>query len=145
MLLAQADGYRQAVEKLTALQKQVEQRLEELTVRIESTRVQLAAIGAQRGLLQARVLSDEGARLVAQVDQLLDTNRQAVHDNPVRNVSELLAAGKTQPMHRPSVAAAREFLTSVTKPEAGKEPQVRKPRTAKRTGVKAQKPIQQQF
>ena len=84
-------------------------------MRIDDTRRQQASIAAQRGLLLARVLSNKGTRLVTQVDELLDTNRRVVHDNPVRSVQKLLSADEDSQKRRPSLDAAREFLASAAK------------------------------
>lgn len=139
LLLAQANGNRQGMTKLNDLRKQTEQRLEDLTVRIDDTQRQQAAIAAQRSLLMARVLSDEGTRLMAQLDALLDTNRRVVHDNPVRSVQELLATDVAASEPRASLDAAREFLTAAAKPNADEEPVARQPRTATRTKTKPNK------
>ena len=92
LLLAETAGYREMVDKLENVRQNAEAKLEALTVRINSTESQLTMLATQRGLLRARVLTDEGERLIAQVDELLEGNRQVVQDNPVRNVTELLAA-----------------------------------------------------
>jgi hypothetical protein len=114
LLLAEADGYRQSIGKLDAVRRQAEQRLEQITVRLNSTQTQLASIATQRGLLRARKLSDEGERLVAQVDQLLNANQVVMHANPVRSVRELLASSE-QGKPQPRLEVARQFL--ITKPE----------------------------
>ena len=115
LLLAETEGYRETLDKVEALRKQAESRLEELTVRVDRTASQLAMIATKRELLRARVLTDEAEQLVTQVDQLLDGNTQIVQGNPVRSVEELLAASQGR-SSRPSVEKARRFL--VTKPTA---------------------------
>ena len=115
LLLAETEGYRETLDKVEALRKQAESRLEELTVRVDRTASQLAMIATKRELLRARVLTDEAEQLVTQVDELLDGNTQIVQDNPVRSVEELLAASQGR-SSRPSLEQARQFL--VTKPTA---------------------------
>ena len=117
LLLAEAEGYRQSLGKLSKIRKQAEQRLEELAVRINSTEMQLAATATQRGLLRSRVLTDEGEQLVAQVDALLNTNSVVMHSNPVRSVRELLASDGKAEQDRPSLEVAREFLLTQPKVE----------------------------
>ncbi|PHR85961.1 MAG: hypothetical protein COA78_38520 [Blastopirellula sp.] len=127
LLLAEADGYRQSLVKLTKIRKLAEQRLEELAVRINSTQMQLAATATQRGLLRSRVLTDDGERLVAQVDALLDTNSVAMHGNPVRSVRELLVSTSEINTDRPSLEVAREFLMTRPKPEIAVESETDQP------------------
>jgi hypothetical protein len=112
MLLAEAEGYRQSLSKLEEVRGRAEQRLEELTVRISTTESQLAATAAQRGLLRARVLTDEGELLVAQVDELLDDNSVVIHGNPVRSVRELLASSQNENKGQPSLVVARSYLAA---------------------------------
>jgi len=110
LLLAEADGYRTSLERMSAVREQAEERLEELTVRINSTEAQLASLGVQRGLLRAHVLTDQGTELLAQVNELLDQNNATIRGNPVRSVRELLAAADpAQPRHA-NLESAREFL-----------------------------------
>lgn len=112
LLLAEAEGYRQSLDKLEEVRGQAEQRLEELTVRISTTESQLAATATQRGLLRARVLTDEGEMLVAQVDELLDENSTVIHGNPVRSVRELLASSQASSQRSPSLEVARSYLAA---------------------------------
>ncbi|MGE0755709.1 MAG: hypothetical protein AB7O38_01750 [Pirellulaceae bacterium] len=112
LLLAQTEGFRETLDKLAVLRQKAESRLEELSVRIERTGSQLAMIATQRELLRVRVLTEEGERLVAQVDELLDGNVAVEQDNPVRNVEELLAASQSDQTYRPSLDKARQFLVS---------------------------------
>ena len=112
LLLAEAEGYRQSLGKLEEVRGQAEQRLEELTVRISTTESQLAATATQRGLLRARVLTNKGEMLVAQVDELLDENSVVIHGNPVRSVRELLASSQSASQRSPSLEVARQYLTS---------------------------------
>jgi hypothetical protein len=110
LLLAEAAGYRAAIDKLTKIRQQAEQKLEEVTVRIANTDTQLAALPAERELLRARVLSDAGQELVASVDALLEGNRQVIQGNPVRSVAELIATPAAEVKPRSSLCAAREYL-----------------------------------
>jgi len=118
LLLAEADGYRSSLAKLEEIRRKADEKLEVLTVRIDSTRADLAAMGTKRELFRARVLTTEAEQLIAHVDQLLERNEQVVHGNPVRSVAELLAADNEQRADRPSIEVAREFL--LAKPEIEK-------------------------
>lgn len=91
MILAEAAGYEEALDALKTVQEQAESELEKLTVRINSTETKLVALAAQREILLARALSDEGEQLLAQIADLMDGNKQVIVQNPVRNVRELLA------------------------------------------------------
>jgi hypothetical protein len=112
LLLAEADGYRAALEQLVKIQQQAEERLETLVVRINSTETQLALLPMQRNLLRAQVLSDAGQHLVAQVEQLLDGNRQIIQGNPVRSVADLLAVPAEPAKPRSNLQAAHDFLAA---------------------------------
>lgn len=112
LLLAEAEGYRQSINGLQQVALKAEDRLQELTLQIDSNKVELAALGAQRELLRAEKLTDEGQRLVAHVDQLLADNQQVVHGNPVRSVPELLASRDDGAEQRPGIEAARRFLAA---------------------------------
>lgn len=102
-LQAEADGYHSNVSQLSDVKIEAEKRLEEITVRIEKTRSDLAAVTTQRELLRTRQLTEDGQRLLAQVDELLHGNRVAIENsNPVRSVRELLAS--TPVPHRDSSA-----------------------------------------
>ena len=124
LLLAEAEGYRNSLNKMGEVRQKAEQRLEQLTVRLSSTEAQLTSIAAQRGLLRARVLTNEGENLLAQVDQLLNGNSVVIHGNPVRSVRELLAASEQTSERHPNLETARRFLTA--KPDA-KTQYVRQP------------------
>jgi len=110
MILAEAAGYEEALDALKKVQEQAESKLEELTVRINSTETKLVALAAQREILLARTLSDEGEQLLAQVADLMDGNEQVIVQNPVRNVRELLAVSMD--------ASAREESNGMTDVEA---------------------------
>lgn len=60
-------------------------------VRLNATETQLAAIGAQRELLESRELTVVGEELIAQVDALFNVNERMLHDNLVRSDAELMA------------------------------------------------------
>lgn len=92
-LLAEADAYEANVSRIDAIREEAQKRAEELTVRIEQTHAELAALGAQRELLRTRKLTEDGAALLAQVDELMHGNEEVIeHINPVRSVRELAAA-----------------------------------------------------
>ena len=110
--MAKADGYRAALEQWVKIQRQAEERLETLVVRINSTKTQLAMLPMQRNLLRAQVLSDAGQHLVAQVDRLLEGNRQIIQGNPVRSVADLIAVPTEPAKPRSSLQAARDFLAA---------------------------------
>jgi hypothetical protein len=118
LLLAEAEGYRAALEQLEKVRQMAEEKLESLAVRINTTEAQLAMLPTQRELLRARVLSDAGEQLVAQVGHLLEDNRQIIQGNPVRSVVDLIAAPTEGTKPRSSLQAAREFLAD----EADKDP-----------------------
>jgi prefoldin subunit 5 len=112
LLLAEAKGYRTTLAKLEKIRQQAEEKLEALAVRINTTQAQLAMLPTQRELLRARVLSDAGEQLVAQVEGLLEGNRQVVRGNPVRSVAELIAASTEDAKPRSRLQAARDYLAA---------------------------------
>ena len=140
LLLAEADGYRQTLGRLSNIRQQAEQQLEQLAVRINTTETQLATTATQRGLLRARVLSDEGERLVAQVDLLLNNNSVVIHSNPVRSVRELLASNSTANQQRPSLEVARQFLMTQGNPEETVEAEIERPQKKPQDDITAAEP-----
>lgn len=95
LLLAQARGCREALERLKKVREQAEAQLEMITVCLNRTEAELAALTAQRKLLQARQIFDQQSELLAQVEDLFAENKRVVATNPVRTVQELLAAAET--------------------------------------------------
>jgi len=120
-LLAEIDGHEANVARLQKIRTGAEKQLEELAVRIEKTRTDLAAIGTQREMLRSRVLSDDAETLLAQVDSLFRENQETIHDNPVRSVRELLAAAEQEDTQKGSADADRVIAFLTTSP-AGVEP-----------------------
>lgn len=114
LLLAEAEGYQASLAKLAQVRKEAENQLEKLTVRINQTEAQLAALGAQREILQARQSTKLQTELVAQVEALMDENSQVLAANPVRSVQELLAAAEKTPQERAQKEAVEAFLAART-------------------------------
>ena len=112
MLLAEAEGYEQALGQLTDVRKDAESKIEELVVRINATETQLAALSTKRELLRARQLTSEGEQLLAQVDDLMTGNTQVIEGNPVRTVRELLDAPVAKPQKTASQRKVEEFLAA---------------------------------
>ncbi len=127
LLLAEAEGYKAGIDRLEAIRQQARAKYEELTVRLNRTESQLAALPAQRELLRVRKLSEDGEQLVAQVDELMQGNRRAIVADAVRSVQELLAGGPAQPEPRPTLAAAREFLARGKRAAAARDAQAAAP------------------
>jgi hypothetical protein len=120
MLLAEAAGYEAAIAKLEEVRKEAESQLEALTVRIDKTESQLAALAAQREVLRVRKLSEVEEELLAQVENLLKDNDQAVAANPIRNVRELIAAAETPQRKRAQEQAVEAFLVQRATHPAGR-------------------------
>ncbi len=120
MILAEAKGYEDACAKLREVRQQAEAKIESLAVKINSTETQLVALAAKRDLIEASRLSSEGEALLAKVDELMQGNAQAVADNPVRTVRELLAASDGLVKVPANAEAVEAFLAEqpVGKPEA---------------------------
>ncbi|MFO0820985.1 MAG: hypothetical protein U1A77_23770 [Pirellulales bacterium] len=111
LLLAQADGFEQSLQRLQRIQNEANKRVQEIVVRQNATESHLAAIGTQLELLHTRQLTSVSDELIAQVDELLDVNQRVLTDNPVRTVTELLSAdtlAKPQPLAQ--YEAAQRFL-----------------------------------
>lgn len=152
MLLAEADGYDDSVRKLTEMKEQAEGQMEALAVRVNATESQLAALATKRELLRAKQLTDEGQQLLAQVDDLLNGNAEAIEGNPVRTVRELLEAPSGKVEQSASRKRVEKFLAAkpVIELESVEEPPVpvsveQKPaRPKKRAAKKGNKPIFQQ-
>jgi phage shock protein A len=88
-LLSEISGYKANLKELAETRQKAESMLESLIVRIDKTEAQLASISTQREMLKARELNENGTRLLAQVDELLNGNQQVIASNPVRSIPEL--------------------------------------------------------
>ncbi|MCS7237128.1 MAG: hypothetical protein NZ899_02515 [Thermoguttaceae bacterium] len=121
LLLAQAKGCRESLERLKKVRDQAETQLEVITVRMNRTEAELVALAAERKLLQARHIISQQARLLAEVESLFTENKRVLATNPVRTVQELLAAVET-----PSPQEARreevEAFMNVATPEPPSQP-----------------------
>lgn len=171
LLLAEAEGYGQSLAEIDSVQSEAEQRMEELAVRIGKTESQMAALSTKRELLRVRKLTIEGEELLAQVDELMTGNTQAIAGNPIRTVRELAAAEHAKPTGRAPNSKVEEFLAvtpksehQVAKPVMEEEPKLiqttyvqeqdqrveqgqnkpAKKQTSKKQKTKRQKPIFQQ-
>ena len=110
LLLAESEGYADSLGEMVDVRGEAQERMEELTVRIGKTESQLAGLAAKRELLRARKLTLEGEELLAQVDELMVANRQAVAGNPIRTATELVAAGRKSSKTRASEQKVEAFL-----------------------------------
>lgn len=118
LLLAEAEGYQASLADIEAVQTAAEEKIEELAVRINRTETQLDATAAKGKLLRARQLTTAGEQLLAQVDELMTGNRQALDANPVGTVRELLARGVSKPSGRATDSKVEAFLTAKQEPKA---------------------------
>jgi phage shock protein A len=123
MLLAERDGYERTMEKLQRVQKQAQAELEAMTVRINETQAQIVEVRAKTSILRANELSEEGKRLLAQVDHLLDGNAETIRANPVRTVRELLTAPAHQSERTASADRVDVFLAAGPMVEPDEPPQ----------------------
>jgi phage shock protein A len=110
MILAEISGHDAALVRVEKVRKQAETQLEALTMRVNSCESQLAALSTQQEMLHARELTEQGERLLAQVDRLLDENTRSLEDNPVRTVRELLDTGDGHNGSLASADAVESFL-----------------------------------
>lgn len=149
MILAEMTGHDAATGRLEKVKRQAETQLEALTTRVNSCESQLAALAVQQEMLRAQQLSVEGEKLLAQVDELLDTNNRALADNPVRTVRELIGADDEAQGRQASDDAVEAFLAGkpstdavvvrVDKPIEPATPEPKLPKTEKARDVKVEK------
>jgi len=92
LLLAEAEGYRAAINRLRKVREEAEAQLEAVTVRINRTEAELVALTAQREVLKARQVFQQQADILEKVQALSDENRRVITSSPVRTVQELLAS-----------------------------------------------------
>lgn len=118
LLLAEAEGYAASLADIETVRAAAEEKIEELAVRVNRTETQLAALAAKRELLRARQLTTAGEELLAQVDELMTENRQAIVENPVGTVRELLTRSPSKPVGRAADRRVEEFLTAKPEPKA---------------------------
>ncbi len=112
LLLAEAEGYGQSLGDIESVQTEAEERMEELAVRISKTESQMATLSTKRELLRVRKLTSDGEEVLAQVNELMTGNTQAIADNPVRTVRELAAAGQVKPTGRATDGKVEDFLAA---------------------------------
>lgn len=110
LLLTEAKGYEAAVGKLREVRKEAEAQLEVLTVQIDRTEAELAALAAQREMLRGRKVVAAQKEVLAQVETLLKGNAQVLASDPVRNVQGLLAATRPPKQQRTHDQALEAFL-----------------------------------
>ena len=110
LLLAEMQGYEASLAKLAEVRREAEAQYRGLTVQMEATEAELAALGAQREILRARRTTRVEANLVAQVEALLKENARVIQTNPVRSVRELLLAAEKPEQRRTEEAAVDVFL-----------------------------------
>ncbi len=113
LLLAEAEGYSESLADIENVAAEAEQKMEELTVRIGQRKSELATLATKRELFKVRELTTEGETLLAQVDELMTGNSQAIADNPVRTLRELADAESNKPKGRATNETVEEFLSDV--------------------------------
>ena len=118
MLLAQAAGGEASLAKLKKVQQAAESEVETLAVRIGSTETQLAVLSTERELLRARLITNEGEELMAQMDELMTGNSQLIAGNPVRTVQDLMKVPASRSTEVASGSSVDDFLagTSTVEP-----------------------------
>lgn len=112
LLLAEAESYTESLADIDSVQGEAEQQLEDLAIRIGKTESQMAALSTKRELLHVRKLTGEGETLLAQVNELMTGNIQAIADNPIRTVRELAAAKHAKPQGRVTNRKVADFLAA---------------------------------
>lgn len=117
MILAEISGHEAATGRLEKVKRQAEGQLEALTTRVNGCESQLAALAVQQEMLRAQQLTEEGEKLLAQVDELLDANSRALADNPVRTVRELLGSTDDGKGRQATDDAVDAFLAAKPKAE----------------------------
>lgn len=114
MLLAEADGYQASIERLRQVREEAERQLQSVTVRLNRTEAELAALAVGRELVEVRKIVTKQNELLARVESLREDNKRVLAENPVRNVRELLAAAEVQPAHHPSPEEVEAFLSATS-------------------------------
>ena len=111
LLLAEAKGYEESLAGIESVQTAAEEQMEQLAVRVSKTESQLVALSTKRELLRVRKLTSDGKELLAQVNELMTGNTQAIAGNPVRTVREL-AAAESKPTGRANAQIVEAFLAA---------------------------------
>ncbi len=113
LLLAEAEGCSESLADIENMQAEAERKMEDLAVRIGQSESQLATLATKRELFKVQELTTEGETLLAQVDELMTGNSQAIADTPVRTVRELADAEQNKPKGRATNETVEEFLSDV--------------------------------
>jgi hypothetical protein len=110
-LLAQIDGYEQAVNKISRAREEAGAQIEELTVQIVRTETDLSLLDIRREVFRATRADGSVAELMATVDSLFRRNAEVISTSPIRSVDELMRDASTGDSTRPiSRARAVDFL-----------------------------------
>jgi phage shock protein A len=94
-LLAQIDGYSDAVAKYTRAITDIGQHVEDLTRRIVETETDMALLDSKCSVYKATRSESAGAELMASVDALFAENATVISASPVRSVDEMMQETST--------------------------------------------------
>jgi hypothetical protein len=140
LLLAEAQGYRAAAERLRKVRQEAELRLETVTVQINRTEAELVALEAQRQIFLARQIADQQQALLTKIDELSQENQKLLVANSVRTVRELMEAERPA-----SPIQIREELITAFLAEAdgnGQLPGQQQPQDSPQTAPAAGTPVE---
>ncbi|MCF7853166.1 MAG: hypothetical protein K9N51_00090 [Candidatus Pacebacteria bacterium] len=112
LILRQHRNYRELLEEFRAAAELARTRSEELVTQIADTKASLAMLPAKREIARLNKLSGATEELMTQVNELIMTNAQILHEkvSPIRTVEELLENEQTQTPERDPEIDANAFL-----------------------------------
>ncbi len=118
LLLAEAAGYRESVDRLRGVREEAERQLQTITVRLNRTEAEIAALSAERQICQVREIVNRQGELLARVQSLFDDNKKILMSHPVRTVRELLAAAESHPKPQTPWEDVEAFLAGTSEEQA---------------------------
>jgi phage shock protein A len=89
-LLAQIDGYNEAIAKYTRTIADIRQHVEDLTARIVTTETDLGLLDTRCRMYKATHSESDAAALMAAVDSLFTENATVISASPIRSVDEMI-------------------------------------------------------
>lgn len=96
LLLDEQSGCESGVERIREARQAAAERIRELTVQLGHTSTSLSLLDTQKELLISKRLQTSGDTLVADVEALLEGNREVLAAGPVRPLEDLMTAEQSR-------------------------------------------------
>jgi hypothetical protein len=92
LLLTEIKGYTRDLDTLTAVARQLEDQIQDLSQRVNSGETQLSLIAPRRELIRTRGVAGSSGQVIREVEELLNPPDEEMVSQPVRSIRELVKA-----------------------------------------------------